>query len=130
MSEKLLVKILEFTKGHPYYSQLFFQEYIIYKKLKLPVELKFQQILDNVLLMEKNYLEKSWDIISSSKQLKIVVLALIKEGASLYSRINTKKVNISRALHQLKGSGMILQRKNYFEFSDPLLAYWIKRNII
>jgi hypothetical protein len=75
-------------------------------------------------------LEKSWDIISSSKQLKMVVLALVEEGASLYSRINTKKVNISRALHQLKGSGMILKRKNYFEFSDPLLAYWIKRNII
>ena len=46
LNEKILAEILDFTKGHPYYSQLFFQEYIILKKINNNLKLNFQKILE------------------------------------------------------------------------------------
>ncbi len=130
ISEKRLNQITDFTKGHPYYTQLYAQELIIRNKLSRQANLlSHNQILEHLLIAEKNYLEKLWDELSASKELKKILIALAKGTKSLYSELNDREVNIPRGIKKLKGMGVILKQNNKHVFSDPLLQLWINKNI-
>lgn len=123
-----LKEILDFSDGHPYYTQLYLQEMMIQIKLNPAGEIpKHQDMIGQLLLIEKNYLEKYWEELSSSKELRQIAIALAKSREAIYSRLGKSNVNISRGLSKLKGKG-IINEKN--QLADPLFQEWIRVNIL
>lgn len=128
VSENRLKEILDFTAGHPYYTQLYLQEMMIQQKLHPSTEIpNHQNMIEQLLLIEKNYLEKYWEELSASKESRNLVLALAKSPEAIYSRLGKSNVNISRGLIKLKGKG-ILNARN--QIADPLFQKWIRVNIL
>jgi hypothetical protein len=123
-------EILDFTKGHPYYSQLALQQLIISYKVNniLP---KPVQLFDELLLVERNYLEKVWDELQRSKENMKVVLAIVSAKTGIYATVKDSKVNVSRSIQKLVGTGFLIKPNGSSpQLSDPLFEYWIKRNVL
>ena len=123
-------KILSFTKGHPYYTQLYAQELIINHKLSnSEVLVSHEEILQQLLIVEKSFLEKNWEDVSKKRENKVVITAIAKGVVNIYSEIDNKKVNIARAVNDLKKQGLISTRDSSFVLNDPLFNEWIIRNV-
>lgn len=121
-------KGIQFTKGHPYYARLYIQEYYFqYLQDKKPSE--HEVIIRNMMFSENNYLEKLWDEISNKKETRLVVLKIIETGKP-YTAIENNKINISRAINELIGKGIIFNEKTGYILSDPLLERFIKERIL
>ena len=88
------------------------------------------EIIENTLTIEKNYLEKNWEMLSSIKEERIVLTELASGNNSLYSVIESKSVNIARALKNLAGKGVIVKKDRKIRFTDPLFEYWLKKNVV
>lgn len=126
--EDLINQILDFTNGHPYYSQLALQEIIIHHLVteKTP---EFDEVVKKMVLSEKDYLEKTWEDIATSKQHIKTVLAVTKGVSGVYTSLRNTNVNIYRSLKALIGNGTLLVAPGKkFRMSDPLLNFWIKQN--
>jgi len=81
--DNYLNQILDFTRGHPYYSQLALQEIIIFNALNKKIP-GFNELLLHMLNTEKSYIEKSWEEISSSKENVRVILAIVESTKGIY----------------------------------------------
>ena len=119
---------VELTKGHPYYIRLFIQEYYFQHlqdgKLSDP-----EVIFDKMMLTENSYLEKLWDEISKKKETRVVMIKIIETGKP-YTEIDNKGVNISRAINELLGKGIIFSDKSGYVVSDPLFERFIKERVL
>jgi len=129
--ESELKRILQITKGHPYYTQLMLQEYIFMYKLsqesKVP---SVNKLLNHLLLIEKNYLEQFWEKISSTKEERIIITTLAGKNKSLYSSIQRKDVNVARGINSLIGKGVVFKEKAHYILADPFFEIWIQRNVL
>jgi AAA+ ATPase superfamily predicted ATPase len=124
-------EILDFTNGHPYYTQLYLQQLIISHKLYLAQQFPtHNQLIEQLLLVEKSFLEKNWEDISRKREDRIVLTHIANDINSLYSVIDSKTVNIARALASLKNQGIISLKDSTATLNDPLFKEWIKRNIL
>ena len=74
--------------------------------------------------------EKQWEEISKSREIVQTLLAVVKYKKSLYSHIETKKINASRALKRLTGRGILWNEKSNYTLSDPLFELWIQERIL
>ena len=123
-------EILLFTKGHPYYTQLYAQELLItYKLSDSKVIASHEDILEQLLIVEKSFLESNWEDISKKRENKVVITAIAKGVINIYSHIDNKKNNISRAVNDLKKQGLISTIDSSNVLNDPLLNEWIIRNV-
>ena len=119
---------VEFTRGHPYYIRLFIQEYYFqYLQDKKPSEP--ESIIRNMMLSENNYIEKLWDEISNKKETRLVILKIIETGKP-YTGTENKAINVSRAINELLGKGIIFSEKSGYTLSDPLLERFIKERVL
>lgn len=132
VSESFIDSILDFTKGHPYYTQLLLQHiYIRHQLSSGNLKLELREVLEELLVSEKNYLEKLWEEISRRKEHRIVVAKLAEDSESLYTRVDYKSINVYRTLKTLKGSGYVIKDETErYILSDPLFAYWIKKKVL
>jgi uncharacterized protein len=119
---------VEFTKGHPYYIRLFLQEYY-FQSLQEDGVSSPDTVFKNMLQSENNYLEKLWDEISNKKETRLVILKIIETGKP-YTGISTTGINISRALKELLGKGIIFSTKSGYILSDPLLEIFIREKVL
>ncbi len=130
VSHSAIEKVLDFTKGHPYYTQL----------IAIQIELSFdendsvntsdvEQIINSLLDIEVNYLEKLWEEVTANKE-NIPVILNIADENSLYKNIKSENVNISRAVKRLINSGIINKRDKRYNLVDPLFKFWIKEKIL
>jgi hypothetical protein len=119
---------VELTKGHPYYVRLFIQEYYFQYlqegKLSDP-----KVIFNKMMLSENNYLEKLWDEISKKKETRVVFIKIVETGKP-YTGIDNKGVNISRAINELLGKGLIFTDESGYVVSDPLLERFVKERVL
>ena len=123
-------EILLFTKGHPYYTQLYAQELLInYKLSDTEVLVSHEETLQQLLIVEKSYLEKNWEDISKKRENKVVITAIAKGIVNIYSEIDNKKINIARAVNDLKKQGLISTKDSSYVLNDPLFNEWIIRNV-
>jgi AAA+ ATPase superfamily predicted ATPase len=123
-------KLLDYTRGHPYYGQLALQQLIIAHKLEGRTPSP-AQTFNELLFVERNYLEKVWDDLQRSKENTRVVLSIISSREGLYADARTKNVNVSRSVQKLLGNGFLMRNEeNNIILSDPLFEYWIKRNVL
>ena len=124
-------EILNFTRGHPYYTQLILQQILLNQSLEPDrKEFALNEILEQLLVIENNYLEKQWEDINKSRELVHTILAVVQYGKTLYSHVDTKVVNLGRALKKLSGSGVLFKENGGYHLSDPLFELWIKEKII
>jgi hypothetical protein len=119
---------VEFTKGHPYYIRLFIQEYH-FQYLKGNETFDSETIFKNMMLSENNYLEKLWDEISNKKETRFILIKIIETGKP-YTGVENKGINISRAINELIGKGIIFSNKSDYVLSDPLLERFIKERVL
>lgn len=127
--DKLVIRILDLTRGHPFYTQLALQEIIIYHLAneKIP---DFDVLIRKMIHAEKDYLEKSWEEIATSKQNIKTILAVTKGVNGVYSSLRNSNVNIYRSLKMLVGNGTLtVNPDKTYRMSDPLLNFWIKQNV-
>lgn len=129
INENDLKKILDFTGGHPYYSQLALQEIIIFNALNAKPP-NYSETLLSMLNSEKNYIEKTWEDLSATKEIVKTILAVIENDTKIYSSLKNSGINIYRALKTLVMNGTLFKTEAGFELSDPLLKLWIERNIL
>lgn len=129
VSDDFIHAILNFTDGHPYYSQLALQEIIIFHALNHKVP-GVNETLDIMLLSEKSYLEKSWEEISSKKEIVKTVLAVCSENKKVYSALRNSGINISRALKTLTLNGILFKTEKGYKLTDPLFDLWMKQNVL
>ncbi len=123
-------EILLFTKGHPYYTQLYAQELLInYKLSDDKVLATHEDILKQLLIVEKSFLEKNWEDASKKRENKIVITAIAKGVVNIYSEIDNKKINIARALNDMKKQGLLSMKESSYVLNDPLFKEWIIRNV-
>lgn len=123
-----LKTIIGFTRGHPYYSQLAFQQIVLFKALYNYIP-EPEILLDEMLNIESDYIEKVWEDITNNRELVYVLKAIAYDGKNIYKRLKTKNINVARATKQLEGMGLLFKDEiiGYY-ISDPLLVEWIKKN--
>jgi len=121
--------IVELCQRHPYYTQLAFQQLVLFKTLNGRIP-DMDELLVYMLSAEKDYLEKVWEDISNNREYVHTLRAIAENGKNLYKRLKPKNINVARATKKLEGMGILFQdkTKGYF-ISDPLLQQWIKKNI-
>jgi hypothetical protein len=123
-----LDNILDFTGGHPYYSQLALQTIIIQFLLSGEV-IGLEKIKESMLNAELGYLEKSWEDISSSRENMKVLLAVAGRGRDIYSALKGENINVYRGLSALISCGVITRvHSGLYRLTDPLFGYWLFRN--
>ena len=126
----LVNDILNFTKGHPYYSSLFLQQCLLHKnELVIHKKNAFEWLQNTVLDIEKPYLEKLWEDVSTLKDERMLIISLA-EGKKPYTVLDNKHMNISRTLKKLENKSMILKSANGWAFSDPLFERWIQKVVL
>ena len=119
---------VEFTRGHPYYVRLFIQEYY-FQFLQNQKPSDPETIFKNMMLSENSFLEKLWDEISNKKETRFVIIKIIETGKP-YTGIDSKGINISRAINELLGKGVVFSDKPGYSLSDPLFERFIKERIL
>jgi hypothetical protein len=121
--------IIDLTMGHPYYSQLAFQQLVMFNffNRRLPT---IDELLNQMLATEKDYLERSWEDISNNREFVYTIRAIAESSKNIYPRLKTKNINIARATKTLAGMGILFKdtEKGYY-LSDPLLKQWIVKNL-
>jgi len=120
-------EIYNLCKGHPYYTQLSFQQVVLHKTIygNLPDMYLLKEI---ILQVEKDYLEKVWEDVSENKEYVYTMRAIAESRNGIYKRLRNKGINVARALKKLEGMGILFKDEKGFYFSDPFLYYWLKKN--
>lgn len=126
-------RILKFTNGHPYYTQLVCQQlnYSINNKGKKKInEKSVDDAIEEAFWSEINYIEKLWEELSVSKEQTQVLISLIKSDDSVYKSLDINQINVSRGLRNLKIKGIIQKENKSYYIVDPMLKYFINRDIL
>jgi AAA+ ATPase superfamily predicted ATPase len=124
-------KILNFTNGHPYYTQLVCQQIQLnHKPGKLVKKKDIYDYIEESMHAEINYIEILWSELTRSKENIEVLLSLSMDETSIYSSQDVKKINVARVLNRLKNRGIVNKEGRSYVLTDPLLQYWIKRTIL
>lgn len=121
--------IADITHCHPYYAQLAYQQTILLNALngKPPT---INELLCQILSVDKAYLEKVWEDISKRKDYVIAIKALAESSENIYGRLKEYNINIARALKELEGNGMVFRDSdNQPYMADPIFKLWVKNNI-
>jgi|GEM_PF-911163 len=128
IQKEAIAKILDVTKGHPFYTQLLAQVISFANPAKVNGK-DIPAYLEESLWVEKSYFENIWSELSKSKELLEVLLCLA-EGQSPYKKLMSKSINIARAIINLKAKGIIGKNKSGIIFYDVFLLYWLQKYIL
>lgn len=128
--DKVIIdKILNITKGFPYYTQQFAYE-IWNITDKIADELIFEKALKTILDREEDLFSVEFDTLTPNqkKALKIVVS---KNGKNLYdeqylAKYRIKTGSIQTALKGLLEKDILDKNVDGYYFQDPLFEYWMQ----
>ncbi len=119
---------LDISKGHPYYAQLILQQlflfYIIKKKLP-----SIDELLDEILSVERDYLEKTWEDLSSNQEYVFILKHLSQNPHGIYGKATKRGINASRSIKKLEGFGILYKEAKGYHFYDPIFELWIAMRI-
>ena len=128
MSRASVEDVVDLTKGHPYYSQLAVQQIAMYY-LNHGVIPSSDQLLSEMLTVDKDYLENIWSNLSSNKEFIFLLRHLPANPFGIYGKAQKAGINASRALNKLEGMGIIFKKDKGYYFYDPIFELWLVRNI-
>ena len=128
LPRKFTDDIVNFTKGHPYYTQLAFYQTILVNSLD-GFAPRPKELINHLLTVEKGYIEKVWEDLSRNKEYIYTLLALTEGSKNIYHRLKSKKINVARAQKNLEGMGYLMKNEmGGYTIADPLLEYWLRKN--
>jgi len=130
IKSRALDRIMEFSGGHPYYTQLVCRELEYLSSANVIEDDDVDEAIEEAFWSEINYIEKAWDELSSSREQIQVLVALAQDVDSLYHSLDTNRVNVSRALRKLISKGSIRKKGKNYSFTDPMLRYFIRKDIL
>ena len=90
----------------------------------------FDQLLEESLILENDFLEKLWESVSGNRQQKAVILAIAEGKTTLYASLDRNRYNVSRTLKQLTGSGLVSASAPTPILTDPLFKYWLRKRVL
>jgi uncharacterized protein len=126
----LIDKILSFTQGHPYYSALFLQQWLLLgNSIAENPQQAFALLTENILSIEKAYIEKLWEDVSSSREQRNLILALM-ESRKPYTVVDVKRINVSRTIATLTNKGLVMKRKEGYYLTDPIFEMWLRHEVL
>ena len=133
ISDDALGHLMKFSKGHPYYTQLICKhlEYFVISAQKSNIDVaNVNEAIEDAFWSEINYIEKLWEELSAGREQTQVLIAIAKGTPSIYKSLDLNQLNVSRALRKLKLKGVIRKEKQYNFLVDPMLKYFIRKDIL
>jgi len=118
--------IVQKTRGHPYYIQLFCQR--IYFNLfgKSTVEKEdIERAYLDAILEERNFFDQLWLELLEKRHYRDVLRAILFSKKPLYSIKGLKEVNLSRILRGLKDKSIIKKSNQEYEIVDPFFKEYL-----
>jgi len=132
ISEDVIDKLLDITKGFPYYTQQFAYEIWNLTEKEATLEI-FEKALRIALEKVEDIFMVEFDnlTLNQRKALKVV---LEKDGENLYDEIVLAKQKIKlssfqTALKALIQKDILDKLKDRYYFQDPLFEYWLKQRL-
>lgn len=122
--------ILEFTKGHPYFTQQLCHElwYLVERNAKKEL---VQKAIEIIIVKQKDTFEKLWDTLRSKSQ-KALLIGLAKEAKpNIYSMDFIREYNIGTSAHVQKARTQLEKRRllEDGEITDLFFREWLKLRI-
>lgn len=118
--------ILQKTKGHPYYTQLFCQRIYFNLLGKTAVEKEdMERAYLEAILEERNFFDQLWLELLEKRHYREVLRAILFSRKPLYSVKELKEINLSRILRGLKERGIIKKSNQEYEFVDPFFREYL-----
>ena len=133
ISDDALDRLMKFSKGHPYYTQLICKhlEYFIIFSQKSNIDIiNVNEAIEDAFWSEINYIEKLWEELSAGREQTQVLISIAKDTPSIYKSLDLNQLNVSRALRKLKTKGVIRKEKQLYCLIDPMLKYFIRKDIL
>ena len=119
----------DLTKGHPYYSQLILQQIVLFHAVKGSIP-SSETLLLEILAVEKDYLEKTWEGLSSNREYIFILQELTVNPTGIYGKARKRGINGSRALNKLEGMGILYREDKGYHFYDPIFELWIANSMV
>jgi len=121
--------LVKLTKGHPYYTQLAIRQLILSYVLEGNIP-RYKLLPDQLLRLEKDYLELTWEAISRNREYVQILLALPSGSTNIYPRLKAKGINVARAQKKLEEMGLLVKNEQAgYSISDPLFELWIRKKL-
>jgi len=121
--------LVKLTKGHPYYTQQAIRQLLLSYVLEDNIP-RHNELVEHLLRLEKDYLEKTWEDISRNREYVQILLALPSGSTNIYPRLKSKGINVARAQKKLEEMGLLLKNEQSgYTIADPLLELWIRKMI-
>jgi len=128
LSNEAIVKLIESSQGHPFYTIKILQEGFICLLLEgakstLISETNITQAINKILFDNAIYFETLWQKMNSKKHKGSIIKELV-----LKDFISSDKVNLSyksQMIRELKDEGIIDESK---QFLDPMFYLWLQEN--
>lgn len=61
-----------------------------------------ERLLKQMIAVEKNYLEKVWEDISTNREYIYTLKTIAESGENIYKKLKPKKINVVRAIKNLE----------------------------
>ena len=131
IDEHIIDKILEITKGFPYYTQQLCYEIWELTKKEADENI-FNMALNKLLEQEREYFIAIWDNLTQNQK-KALKIILMTNGDNIYGDERAigilKPSSLQTAIKKLIEKD-ILDKKERYYFQDPLFEYWLKGEIV
>ena len=122
--QEIIKDILDFTRCHPYYTQLLASE--VWEKMT------YNNMESNVVAAAKDSIVNARDLdferlwLVQNRTDRSWLLQIAKEQQTLKGKLQPKSTRYS-ALHKLQKTGLLIKTET-FEIEDPFFRAWILRN--
>ena len=126
---KYIDKIINITKGFPYYTQQFAYELWIKTSNSVDDDI-FTNTLKTIIEREEDLFSIEWDNLTLNQQ-KALKIIIEKDGKNLYDEEYLVKYKLKIGSFQTALKGLIQKDivdkvKNIYYLQDPLFEYWLK----
>ncbi|MDD5372713.1 MAG: ATP-binding protein [Sulfurimonas sp.] len=131
IEQRYISKIVEFTKGFPYYTQQF--AYELWNSTQNQVDdVIFEKTLKMILEREEDLFAVEWDNITQNQK-KALKIIIGKNGKNLYDEQYLAKYQIKTGSFQTALKGLIQKdiidkTADGYYFQDPLFEFWVSGN--
>lgn len=130
---EIIGSVLDFTDGHPYYTQQFCHElWNISNEAKEVRKEDLSDAIKAILEIHGAYFIRIWDSLALTQKKLLVALAQEGEVSTIYSSSFIKKYNlisashVKKALESLEKEALIEKTNETYQISDVFLKEWIK----
>ncbi len=128
VNQQIANRILDKTKGHPYYTQLVCQHihYAVQGEKETVESDDVEQGYREALNSERTYFEKLWEELSTAPAQLGLLIEIVKGGKNLWLLEKENGINVSRTLRLLRKRGFIKKiDEGDYSLIDPLFHSYI-----